>query len=602
MGQPAFVEWVDIKLLQQLADLLYKAAGFPIGIVDLEDTILVSAGWQDICTCFHRAHPQSYAYCIENYRYIKQNLREDAVLAHRCKNGLWDIAFPIIVAGEHKANLFIGQFFYSNEAISYEKFRVQAEQCGYDMEAYLNAIDTAPRFRSEQIKEVLKYCSEFIGWVAEREKKTRNCLEKITSLEAQIEAIPVCKASGLNTAFLKEKYEAIFNTTNDTLLLLDADTGKVLDINDAGLRLYHFRCEDVVNMSLSELEIGEAPYSEKEAIEWIKKAQQFGPQRFDWYVHTDPEHPVCLEVSLSCLSIADRNCILVVGRDTTEQKKTEEALAEREYLFRAMFTQNVQPITILDPAGIVVDLNGALLEMIGVAANELISLPFWEIPWVNLSLTIQDKLEEATRTAIEGRPVCVEATLQDSQKKSHYMVFTFTPVHTERQEKLCIVVVGHDVTHIRRTEQALRESEERFRLLVEHCQDEIHLAAEDGRFIDVNSATCRKLGYSREELLRMTVPEINPDYSMETVLNLWEHLEDKRLAETYQQRKDGSIYPVEVNLSQFPYHGKAHFMAIVRDLTERKQAEEERNRLRERIHQAQKYESLSTLAGGLRTT
>ena len=119
----------------------------------------------------------------ENYRYIKQNLREDAALAHRCKNGLWDIAFPIIVDGEHKANLFIGQFFYSNEAISYEKFRLQAEQYGYDMEGYLNAIDAAPRLRAEQIEEMLRYSSEFIAWMATQEKEKNACLRRLALLK-----------------------------------------------------------------------------------------------------------------------------------------------------------------------------------------------------------------------------------------------------------------------------------------------------------------------------------------------------------------------------------------------------------------------------------
>ncbi len=601
MGQSAFVEWVDIKLLQQLADLLYKVAGFPIGIVDLEDTILVSAGWQDICICFHRAHPQSYAYCIENYRYIKQNLREDAALAHRCKNGLWDIAFPIIVDGEHKANLFIGQFFYSNEAISYEKFRLQAEQYGYDMEGYLNAIDAAPRLRAEQIEEMLRYSSEFIAWMATQEKEKNACLRRLALLEKSEAGRTSSDLMNGGGAFLAEKYKTIFNATNDTLLLLDTETGKILDINDAGLRLYNFQREDVVNISLSELELGEEPYSEKDAIEWIKKAQKFGPQRFEWYVHTDPAHPVCLEVSLSCLTVSQRYCILVVGRDITEQKEAEEVLAEREYLFRAMFNQNVQPICVLDSEGIIIDINGALLQLVGAVADELIPLHFWEIPWKELSLSMQDRIQEATKNAAEGHPVWVEASLQDAHEEMHNLVFTFTPVRNEKQEKLCIVVVGHDITQIRKTEQELRESEERFRLLVENCQDGILLCTARGKMIDLNREMCHTLGYSKEELLRMSVPDINPEYSEEKIQELWGRVQKGKfvLFETQQHRKDGSVYPVEVKASRFPHHGTNLFLAMIRDLTERKQAEAERNKLTERIHRAQKYESLSTLSGGI---
>ena len=72
-------------------------------------------------------------------------------------------------------------------------------------------------------------------------------------------------------AFLAEKYKTIFNATNDTLLLLDTETGKILDINDAGLRLYNFQREDVVNISLSELELGRSLIPKKTLLSGSKR-------------------------------------------------------------------------------------------------------------------------------------------------------------------------------------------------------------------------------------------------------------------------------------------------------------------------------------------
>ena len=107
---------LDMSVVQRLAEANYNATGMPIGIIDAFDgSILVGCGWQDICVHFHREHPRSLERCRESDDYIKRHLSTGAACEYTCRNGLRDIGVPIVVAGEHLATLFLGQFFYADE-------------------------------------------------------------------------------------------------------------------------------------------------------------------------------------------------------------------------------------------------------------------------------------------------------------------------------------------------------------------------------------------------------------------------------------------------------------------------------------------------------
>ncbi|MBN2283823.1 MAG: PAS domain S-box protein [Deltaproteobacteria bacterium] len=126
--------------------------------------------------------------------------------------------------------------------------------------------------------------------------------------------------------------------------------------------------------------------------------------------------------------------------------------------------------------------------------------------------------------------------------------------------------------------EALRESESKFRSLVEQAAEMLFLHDTSGRIIDVNRETIRNTGYTREELLGMTVFDIDPDAGDRRDVEIyWEALKPEDPTATFEvrhRRKDGSIYPAEVILSKIVL-AKGHCMlGLARDITERKEAEE----------------------------
>jgi len=124
----------------------------------------------------------------------------------------------------------------------------------------------------------------------------------------------------------------------------------------------------------------------------------------------------------------------------------------------------------------------------------------------------------------------------------------------------------------RRAEEALRFT----RFSVDNAVDTMVCVDHDAHFIDVNNAFCRISGYSREELLSMTVHDIDPDYSAEVWLEFWEKLKQSGSLtfESGHRTKEGKIFPVEITASYFEYNGKEYHVSFARDITDRKLAEE----------------------------
>jgi PAS domain S-box-containing protein len=132
--------------------------------------------------------------------------------------------------------------------------------------------------------------------------------------------------------------------------------------------------------------------------------------------------------------------------------------------------------------------------------------------------------------------------------------------------------IAEDITERKRAEQALTL----FRSLIDHTNDTIEVIdPESGRFLDVNEQACRAHGYTREEYLALTVPEID---SLIAARPWEETMEEVRrsgslIIESQHRRKDGSVFPVEVNANYIRLDRDYH-VAVVRDITERKRAEE----------------------------
>jgi len=163
-------------------------------------------------------------------------------------------------------------------------------------------------------------------------------------------------------------------------------------------------------------------------------------------------------------------------------------------------------------------------------------------------------------------------------------------------------VLSVEIAERKQAEGAMRESEERFRSLFEQAAEAVFVHDLGGHIKDVNHVACEIWGYDKSEFLDLCIEDIDPDASERDDKEIfWDQLEEKApiVFEARNRRKDGSLFPVEVSLSPIQFGGQRLVLGMVRDISERKQAEKEKARLEAHLHQATKMEAIATLAGGV---
>ncbi|MFW6243656.1 MAG: PAS domain S-box protein, partial [Desulfovibrionales bacterium] len=154
----------------------------------------------------------------------------------------------------------------------------------------------------------------------------------------------------------------------------------------------------------------------------------------------------------------------------------------------------------------------------------------------------------------------------------------------------------------RRAEAALQQSEAHYRLLFEELGDAIFVVDRQGRILNANQQACAVLGYSREELLNLDSFELDPSLEDADALeHFWNRLKLKTSLsfESRHKRKDGSTFPVELRIALLELEDQEVALATARDISDRKQAEQEKALLEEQLRQAQKMEAVGKLAGGI---
>ncbi|MFP4427568.1 MAG: PAS domain S-box protein [Spirochaetaceae bacterium] len=218
--------------------------------------------------------------------------------------------------------------------------------------------------------------------------------------------------------------------------------------------------------------------------------------------------------------------------------------------------------------------------MDGTEAAETI-LARHDLPVVFLSSHTEPEVVERTE-GITSYGYIVKNSGETVLLASLRMAFRLYDAHRrlkEQKEELRTTLV-----QVEETEEILREREEMYRNLAENSIDAVQLLDEQGRFLDVNERGCEMIGYSREELLSMSIADIDPNYPADGFYRFWKEQPKGTsvLFETVHRHKDGTRIPVEVNGIFFEVNKRKYLFGVARDITERKEherrvAESERN-------------------------
>lgn len=300
--------------------------------------------------------------------------------------------------------------------------------------------------------------------------------------------------------------------------------------------------------------------------------------------------------------------------DITERKRAEDALLESEERYRSLMQAAPDPIIVYDSEGTVTYLNSAFTEVFGWTLEERLGKRLDDfVPEEETSET----REAIDRITLEGRTVSLET--QRRTKNGRILdVQASGALFKDREGKAAgMIVIHRDVTDKKLMEKALKESEEQYRKLYEETErtsllyrtlldaspDPIVVYDIEGVPLYLNPSFTRLFGWTLEDVAGKTIDFVPPECWPETILHIEKVLRGEHFAnfETKRRTKDGRLIDVSVSgATFFGTDGKASGSVIqLRDITDRKKAEEQRVRLEEQLRQSQKIEAIGLLAGGI---
>jgi PAS domain S-box-containing protein len=389
----------------------------------------------------------------------------------------------------------------------------------------------------------------------------------------------------------EEQYRAVFNASADGLTLRDAEF-RVVDVNPALLAMTGLTREETIGSTrmlftppeqhaetraLFERELkGEASQYETEAVR--KDGTRF------W-----------VEVQGVPLQYRGKPHVFVIARDITERKRAEEAVRASEAQYRAIFNASADALVLWNSDLKRVDVNPAYERLYGVTREEVVGTGHA----AGLPADYVARRHEVLRRTLAGEACQLEVeAVRTGGQRFQIEVRTIPVRHRGEPHALAIV---RDVTERKRAEAALRASEEQYRAIFDASTDAIVVRDAANRIVDVNPALLAMTGATREELVgsmrwAFLAPEAN-----ELGLGIHRRVIAGEAVdfESPALRKDGTRLDVEIRCVPIRYRGEPHLLAIARDVTARRRAEDERLALEAQLRQAQKMEAIGQLTGGI---
>lgn len=384
-----------------------------------------------------------------------------------------------------------------------------------------------------------------------------------------------------------ERFKAVYEQSPIGIEIYDRD-GRLLHVNRSCQAIFGitdnskvkgFRLFDDPNISKenkSRLQLGEKiRYEVAFDFEKVRKSNLY---------ETTRSGIGYLDVLITPLgdNASEVNGYMVQVVDITARKKTEQKLKENEEKFRLIAESSFENFWQLGLNGHVTYVSPAVKNMLGYMPQEAYGLRF-ETFFPSFEI---DRAKEAFKAAISGKShQLIEFTGRKKDGSNLLMEVSTTPI-LEEKKVVGVQGVVRDITARKHAEKALKESERRFRALFENISDGVYVHDEKGRIHDVNQTGYERLGYTRQEMLKLTAADVDLDHPTMDIIQqtISPALEKGPLTiESRHGTKDGRVIHVELQMSAFDHQGGKVFVTIARDITQRKQMEQALKENEERL-------------------
>ena len=475
---------IDFNKVDTLLEGFNQSTGFVTAILDLDGNVLSKSGWRQICTEFHRINPDTSKKCTISDTILAGQLAADKKYHfYKCLNGLIDVAVPIVIKGEHIANLFSGQFFFEepNELF----FKEQAKKYGFDEERYLEALRKVPVISEVKVKVAMEFLLNMTLIISEM---TFQKLEQ-TALNEE-----------LRTS--EERYRLVLENSMDAILLMTTE-GVILSANQAACAIFQRSEEDICRIGRN----GIVDKSDPRLPIFIEERKSTGKAKGELLMLRNDGSKFPVELSSSLYSDeSGQQRISIIIRDITERKLAEEALRENEERYRLIsdvvsdyiFTTKIGKNGKLGLSWV----TGAFERITGYSFDEYIAHGGWRAALYpdDIEKDNQDfeELKNNNKLVTDVRTLAKDGRIVWVRVYAH-------PIWDYQNNELIGIYGGvKDITESKLAENALANSEAQLHTLVQTIPDLIWLKDINGVYLSCNVVFERLYGAKEADIIGKT--------------------------------------------------------------------------------------------------
>jgi|GEM_PF-960156 PAS domain S-box len=543
------LSYIDFEKVNTLLEGFNQSTGFVTAILDLEGNVLSKSGWRNICTEFHRVNTETAQRCTLSDTVLAGQMKKgEKYHFYKCLNGLVDVAVPIIINGEHIANLFTGQFFFEQPDRSF--FQQQAAKYGFDESVYLKALEGVPVIAEEKVKTILAFLLNMTQLISDMTYQRIELMELNDTIQAS-----------------EERYRLVLENSMDAILLTSTD-GTILSANPAACAMFQRSEEEICNLGRNAL----VDLNDPRLLLLIDERNRTGKAKGELNMLRKDGSKFPVDLSTSVFTDQSGKLLSsMVIRDISERKNSEEQLMiakekaeESERHFRllvenapeAIFIQADSRFAYLNRAA--VNMYGALNEeqLIGTRIVDRVHPDFKEFVAQRIKLLNEEQIEIASS---EFKHLKIDNTVIEVSVSA--VPFRF-------QNKPGALVFVNDITKRKQTEELFKQKADEINTFFDCAIDLLCIADTDGRFVRLNKEWENVLNIPIEELTgRYFTDFVHPD-DQEATVNATKSLADQVEIVNFTNRyrcKDGTYKWIE--WKAYPKDNRIY--AAARDITER---------------------------------
>lgn len=548
---------LDFEKVDLLLEGFNKSTGFVTAILDLEGNIISKSGWRQLCTEFHRVHPETSKRCTISDTVLANKMAEgEKYHFYQCLNGLVDVAVPIVIRGEHIANLFSGQFFFEPPNLTF--FKKQAKEFGFDEASYLESLSKVPVMPKEKVKVAMDFLLNMTQLISDL------AFQKTEHMQAE-EAIH--KSNSMLNYILDTVPQSIFWKDTEGVYLGCNQTFA----GEAGLT----NPADVIGKTDFDL-----PWPKKEAEAYRaddKEVIDSAKPKLHIIEPLQKHDGTRLWIDTTKLPLFDKDGnrvgILGVYEDITERKNALAEIQEQRLLLETVINHLPAAVCVLNGADLRVELVNPQYQ--AIAPGKEMKGKTWDELWPETGQNFSAICREVLRT---GEAYHANDELNkikrspDGPLEDAYFSWSLHRIKLSSDNKWGLLGTSWETTERIKAAQELLEKEIRFRSTLSNMIEGCQIIGFDWRYIFINASAEIHNRRPNEELMGKRYMDMWPGIEETQVFYLIKDCLENRGAHHFENEfifPDGTTGWFDLSIQPVP---EGVFILSV-DITERKKAE-----------------------------